>query len=208
MNLILAAHLLAGLVLRLDLFVLLHAHCLRLLGQAQQVGLICVVKLLVLSLQLALFLHGLLLRALKVGEILASSGLALLKQSFQLGSKLVLLLSESSVVAVLHVSYFVCMIPHLLVKLIVPGFLRALLLLLVLSRLLVKFVVPSFLRCLYLLLVIFCLLVKLVVPGLLRSLNLFLVISCLLVELVIPGLLSSLYLLLMLTGLPIKLVVP
>lgn len=69
MKLILAAHFFAGLVLRLDLFILLQAHSLRLLGQAQQVGLICVVKLLVLSLQIALFLGGLLFRALKVGKI-------------------------------------------------------------------------------------------------------------------------------------------
>ena len=177
MQFILAAHLLAGLVLRLNVFVLLQAHCLRLLGQAQQVGLICVVKLLVLSLQLALCLGGLLFRALKVEEILANSGLALLKQSFQLSSKLVLLLSESSVMTVLHVSYFVRMITYLLVKLIVPSFLRTLLLLLVLSRLLVKFFIPDFLCCLYLLLVIFCLLLKFVIPGFLRSLNLLLVLS-------------------------------
>ena len=35
MKLILAAHFFAGLVLRLDLFILLQAHSLRLLGQAQ-----------------------------------------------------------------------------------------------------------------------------------------------------------------------------
>ena len=139
---ILAAHLLHVLVQRLDLFVLLQAHCLHLLCEAQQVCFICIVKLLILSLQLALFLGSLLLKTLKVRKIGPRPRLALLEQGLQLGRKLVLLLPESSVVTVLHVSYFVRLIACLLVKLIVPGLLCSLHLLLVLSGLPFKLVVP------------------------------------------------------------------
>jgi len=108
----------------LDLLVLLNTHGFHLLGHSQQVGLVLIVELLVLSLELALLLGSLLLKTLQLSQVFTSASLTLLEQSLELRCELILLLLEGSLVAILQVCELVRVSTRLIVKLLVPKLLR------------------------------------------------------------------------------------
>jgi len=95
-----------------------------LLGHSQQVGLVLIVELLVLSLELALLLGSLLLKTLQLSQVFTSASLTLLEQSLELRCELILLLLEGSLVAILQVCELVRVSARLIVKLLVPKLLR------------------------------------------------------------------------------------